>query len=318
MRFSRLPRFGLFALLVALAFGLAGGRASAETAGDVAVIYPDLGEPYRAVFLKIVEGIESRLHSRMVAIPVGQRLTAQELADGLHRQEVKVVIALGRQGLTLASGLDARIAVVAGAIVGVPEGEIRPMAVHSLAPDPALLFARLKVFRPDVRRVFVVMDPAASAWQIRLARDAAKMEGLDLVVTEVSDLKASARVYRGILDTADPRQDAIWLLQDPLGAEESTILPFVLEEGWSRGIPVFSSNLAHVRRGALFTLYPDNAELGRRLGATALMLLGGGVAGPSVAPLREVLLAVNQRSANHLGISVNPRQQGIDLVLPAQ
>lgn len=314
MRFSRLLRFGLYALLVALA----GGRASAETAGDVAVIYPDLGEPYRAVFLKIVEGIESRLQSRMVAIPVGQRLTTQELADGLRRQEVKVVIALGRQGLTLASGLDARIAVVAGAIVGVPEGETRPMAVHSLAPDPALLFARLKAFRPDVRRVFVVMDPAASAWQIRLARDAAKIEGLELVVTEVGDLKAAARVYRGILDSADPRQDVIWLLQDPLGAEESTILPFVLEEGWSRGIPVISSNLAHVRRGALFTLYPDNAELGRRLGATALMLLGGGVPGPNVAPLREVLLAVNQRSANHLGIRVNPRQQGIDLILPAQ
>jgi hypothetical protein len=31
-----------------------------------------------------------------------------------------------------------------------------------------------------------------------------------------------------------------------------------------------------------------------------------------------VLLAVNQRSAHHLGINVNPRQQGIDLILPAQ
>jgi ABC transporter substrate binding protein len=313
----RLLRLCCLIVLPALAFGLAGGAVSAEMAGAVAVVYPDVGEPYRAVFLKIVEGIESRLRSRVVAIPVGARPTAQELGEDLRRQDVRVVVALGRQGLTAANGLDQKYPVVAGAVFNVPEGDNRPMAVHSLAPDPGLLFQRLKSFLPEVKRVFVVYDPASSAWQIRLARDAAKAQGLELVVTEVSDLKAAARAYRSIFEMVDPHRDAIWLLQDPMGAEESTVLPFVLEEGWTRSLPVFSSNLAHVRRGALFTLYPDNEELGRRLGTTALSLLaGGGQTG--VAPLREVLLAVNQRSAHHLGININPRQQGIDLILPAQ
>lgn len=317
MRFPRLLRFGLLALLAALACGLAGSWAGAEGPGAVAVVYPDVGEPYRAVFLKIVEGIETRLRSRLVTIPVGARPTAQELGEDLRRQDVRVVIALGRQGLTVASGLDQKMPVVVGAIVSAPEGDTRPMAVHSLAPDPALLFQRLKIFLPEVRRVFVVHDPGSSGWQVRLAREAARAQGLDLAVSEVSDLKGAARAYRGIFELADPRRDAIWLVQDPLGTEESTVLPFVLEEGWARSVPVFSSNLAHVRRGALFTLYPDNEELGRRLGSAALGLLnGGGFVG--VLPLREVLLAVNQRSAHHLGINVNPRQQGIDLILPAQ
>lgn len=317
MGFSRLLRLCRLALILVLAFGLPGGIATAEIAGSVAVLYPDVAEPYRAVFLKIVDGIESRVGSRLVTLPVAARPSSQELADSLRRRDVRVVIALGRQGLTVAAGLDPKMPVVAGAIVSGPEGETRPMTVHSLAPDPGLLFARLKTFLPEVRRIFVVLDPTNSAWQIRLAREAARNLGLELAVTEVADLKATARAYRSIFDLADPRRDAIWLLQDPLGAEESTILPFVLEESWTRSVPVFSSNLGHVRRGALFTLYPDNEELGRRLGASALALLGG--AAPSgVSPLREVLLAVNQRSAQHLGISVNPRQQGIDLILPAQ
>lgn len=317
MGFSRLLRLCRLALILVLAFGLSGGIATAEIAGTVAVFYPDVAEPYRAVFLKIVEGIESRLGNRLVVVPVTAKPTPQELGDNLRRRDVRVVIALGRQGLNVATGVDQKLPVVAGAIVSGPEGEARPMTVHSLAPDPGLLFTRLKTFLPEVRRVFVVFDPTNSAWQIRLAREAARNLGFELAVTEVTDLKAAARAYRSIFDLADPRRDAIWLLQDPLGAEESTILPFVLEESWTRSVPVFSSNLGHVRRGALFTLYPDNEELGRRLGASALALLGGATPG-GVTPLREVLLAVNQRSAQHLGISVNPRQQGIDLILPAQ
>lgn len=310
-------RFLRLALLAAFILGAGGIGAAADSAGAVAVVYPDVGEPYRAVFLKILEGVEHRIRGRVVSIPVGTRPTAQELGEDLRRQDVRVVVALGRQGLTVASALDQKMPVVAGAVVSMPEGDSRPMALHSLAPDPGLLFQRLKSFLPDIKRIFVVYDPASSAWQIRLAREAAKAQGLDLVVTEVTDLKAAARAYRSIFEMADSHRDAIWLLQDPLGSEESTVLPFVLEEGWTRSVPVFSSNLAHVRRGALFTLYPDNEELGRRLGATALsMLAGTAPTGPQ--PLREVLLAVNQRSAHHLGINVNPRQQGIDLILPAQ
>lgn len=304
-------------LALFLALAVPGGGAAAEVVGNVAVVYPDVGEPYRAVFLKIVEGIETRVRGRLIAVPVGARPTPHELSEDLRRHDVKVVIALGRQGLAAASAFDPKLPVVAGAIVSAPEGDARLMLVHSLAPDPALLFQRLKSFLPEVRRIFVVHDPNASAWQVRLAREAARAQGLELAVTEVGDLKAAARAYREIFEAADPRRDAVWLVQDPMGAEESTVLPFVLEEGWTRSVPVFSSNLAHVRRGALFTLYPDNEELGRRLGSAALSFLnGGGAAG--VTPLREVLLAVNQRSAHHLGINVNPRQQGIDLILPAQ
>ncbi|MBL8446375.1 MAG: hypothetical protein JNJ44_03065 [Zoogloeaceae bacterium] len=292
--------------------------AGAELVGPIAVVYPEVGEPYRGVFLKIVEGIQDRFGGRALTVAVGGRATVQDVAEDLRRQDVRLVIALGRQGLNVAGGLEPKIPVVVGAVVNAPEAESRSVAIHSLAPDPALLFARLKGFLPEVRRIFAVYEPANSGWQIRIAKESAKSAGLELVVTEVADLKAAARAYHSIFDLADPKKDAIWLLQDPVGAEESTILPFVLEEAWGRNMPLFSSNLGHVRRGALFTLYPDNERLGRRLGVVAQAVLSGSTNPTGVTPLREVLLAVNQRSAQHLGISINPRQQGIELILPAQ
>jgi putative ABC transport system substrate-binding protein len=85
---------------------------------------------------------------------------------------------------------------------------------------------------------------------------------------------------------------------------------------------VFSSNVAHVRRGALFSLYPDNLELGRFLGSSAQTLIGSNV-GPTAAPrglqaLRQVLTAVNTRTAEHLGLDLRASGQRIHLVLPEQ
>ncbi|MDY0012702.1 MAG: ABC transporter substrate binding protein, partial [Rhodocyclaceae bacterium] len=286
----------------------------------VAVVFPDLGEPYRSVFGRIVEGVEGRFKGRVVNMPLAVAAAPGDLAQEIRRNDARVVIALGRHGVSAAASLERHLPVVAGAVVNVPEGDARGMTVLSLAPDPGLLFGRLRGFLPEARRVFAVHEPGQSGWQIRLAREAARAAGLELVAIEVTDLKAAARAYQNVLAGVDPRRDAIWLLQDPLSSDETTILPFLLEESWSRAIPLFSSNLAHVRRGALFALYPDNLELGRRLGATAQALAAGGPGAPvgGVLPLREVMLAVNQRTAQHLGLHINPREQGVDLVLPAQ
>jgi len=81
---------------------------------------------------------------------------------------------------------------------------------------------------------------------------------------------------------------------------------------------VFSSSFGHVRRGVLFSLYPNNVEMGRRLAGSALGFLASGDHGVrGMIPLREVLMAVNLRTAKHLGL--NPgRSQGFDMAFPEQ
>jgi putative tryptophan/tyrosine transport system substrate-binding protein len=280
--------------------------------GSIAVLYPDLGEPYRSIFAKIIEGIEEKARVPVRNYPIAANADVNDLNAQLKRNGTRVVIALGRQGLKTATGLDRDMPVVVGGIVSVPEGQNRDLTGVTLTPDPALLFSRLKNLLPNVKRVIVVYDPQHNDWLMKLARDAAKAHGLELQAHEARDLASAARIYEAAFANADSRRDAVWLPQDPTTVDEGTILPLVLKESWNRGVPVFSSSYLHVKKGALFALYPNNLELGRTLASSALNVLAGdpGKNGrQGMSPLREVHTAVNLRTASHIGLNIGYQQQ---------
>lgn len=310
----RLQLAGGEQLFAQLGRGEVGKLALAAESGNIAVLYPDLGEPYRGIFAKIIEGIEAQVGAPVASLAVGGALSAQDIVASLKRKDIKVVIALGRQGMKAASALEREFGVVAGGVVSPPDGDGRLFPVVSLAPDPKMLFERLRHFMPEARRVIVVYDPKQNAWLIRLARDAARALGLELQAIEVTDLKNAVRVYQDVLANADPKRDALWLPQDSTSVEETSVLPLILESAWNRNLAVFSSSVTHVKRGALFSLYPNNMALGRQLASSALSLPAGNPA--SVVPMKDALLAVNIRTASHLGLQLSSRQQGFDLVFP--
>lgn len=290
----------------------------AQAGGNIAVIYPDIGEPYRSVFTQIIGGIEEKARGRVTNFAVGPNVNVGELNNSLRRQDTRVVIALGRQGMKVATALDSNIGVVVGGVLTAQGTDARNLQVNSLSPDPALLFSRLKSMMPRAKRVFTVYDPRQNAWMIRLAKEAARVNGLELVAYEAQDLRSAMQAYQGIFAATDSSQDALWLPQDSTTVEDGSVLPMVLQESWSRNLAVFSSSFAHVKRGVLFSLYPNNAELGRYLAGSALGFLASGANEISgMLPLREVLMAINLRTARHLDINPS-RQQDIDMVFPEQ
>lgn len=298
----------------ALKLAAAGG-----SIGPIAVLYPDIGEPYRSIFSKIIQGIEEASQTKVASYAVGSNFNAQAISGELKRQDIRVVIALGRNGLRAASALDKEIGVVAGGVVSVSETELRSNAILSLAPDPALLFARLKMLSPKTQRIFVVYEPRQNGWLIKLAKEAAKTHGIELVAQEAGDLKSALTIYQSIFAMADAKRDALWLPQDSATVDESLVMPHVLQESWNKNIPVFSSNVSHVKRGALFALYPNNIELGRNLATSAIGMASGNPVVRGVLPLRDVLTAFNTRTASHLGLATSPaQQQGFDLLFPEQ
>lgn len=299
--------------LMLLALPLARAVAD-ESARGIAVLYPDIGEPFRSVFSTIINGIEDQAKGRVSSIAVGASPNLPDIQAELRKRDVRTVIALGRNGLKVATTLDKQWGVVAGGVLSVPEAQARDFAVNSLAPDPSLLFAKLKSLMPAARRVMVVFDPRQNDWLIRLAREAAKDQGLEVWALEAADLKGAVAKYREVLGNADPKKDVLWLPQDSTTVDETVVMPLVLEECWGRGLLVFSSNVTHVKRGVLFSLYPDNVELGRALGR---MALGPSASLPKgLAPLREVRLAVNTRTASHLGLNLDGRRLRFDMVFP--
>lgn len=292
--------------------------ALATEESSVAVIYPDIGEPYRTVFAQIIGGIEDRAKIRVVKYAVGQNVDIAELKNNLQLQNIKVVIALGRQAMKIAATLERNIGVVVGGVITSPENEMRDLPVNSLAPDPALQFSHLKVLMPAARRVFAVYDPRQNGWLMRRAKEAARAHDMELVAYEAQDLRGALRAYQEIFAAADSRRDALWLPQDSTTVEDGSVLPLVLHESWGRNLAVFSSSFGHVRRGVLFSLYPDNAGLGRHLADMALEFLASGeYGGNGMILLREVLMAINLRTARHLGLDVG-RRQDFDMVFPEQ
>jgi putative ABC transport system substrate-binding protein len=286
--------------------GLAGAQ-------SLTVLYPEIGEPYRTVFAEIIQGIEeqSRAKVRGIALarePVDVRATVKT---------GKVVIALGRQGLRAAETLEPGMGVVVGGVGAAPDGERVGLSGISLTPDPALLFTLLKNLLPGSRRVIVVYNPQTNEPLIRLAREAARGQGLELTALPAANLAEAARIYEAQLASADGRHDALWLPQDAVTAEETTILPMVLKESWGRNLPVFSSSMLHVKKGVLFGLYPNNLQLGRDLATLALAIQNGEPVRRGVAPLRAVRAALNIRTASHIGLNlVASQQRNFDAVFP--
>lgn len=283
--------------------------------GSIAVLYPNVEEPFRGAFIGIIQGIEERTKLRVRSYPLDPKVDAAELNATLKHNGTKVVIALGRQGLTAAAGLDREISVLVGGVLLLSDTD-NLMGI-SLTPDPALLFARLRALLPELRRVVVVYNPKKSEWLIRLGREAARAQGLELAAYVAGDLAEAARLYGSLIGSADSRRDALWLPHDTTTVEESTILPLVLRLSWNNGLPIFSSNVLHVKKGALFAMMPNNVELGRTLANSALGLIAGDARRRSVVPLRELHSAINLRTASHMGLNLGYQQQrNFDFIFP--
>jgi putative tryptophan/tyrosine transport system substrate-binding protein len=288
--------------------------AHGQPASGVVVLMPDVEEPFRGIFQRIVEGIEMRISGRADIVLINTQAPSQIAAE-VQRRQARLVVAMGRQGVKSIPALQGNVPIIASCVVSVQESEVRGYPVYTLAPDPASLFARLRKLIPSTRRVSVVIDPRQNAWLIKRALEAAGPLGIEVVAHETDDPAAALRLYAQVLRSAESERDALWLPQDSTTVIEDAVLPLVLKESWNRGVAVFSSQLAHVKRGVLFALYPDEKELGRTLGDAAARTLAGGKVAEGILPLRDVRIAINTRNATHLGLSV--QVAAYDLVYPA-
>lgn len=287
---------------------------------EVAIIYPDLDEPYRAVFSSIIEGIQERITSGTKLIPLGNPADAAQSAKSINQDKISVIIALGRTGLAASEPWLGRIPVVVGALLLEPDEKEKGMAGISLAADPELLLTRLTQLAPSVKRVHVVYNPKSSGWLIRIAQASAAKLNLKLYSYESDDIKNSALIYRDILDKSRPGTDAIWLLPDPVAVDNRIILPLLLRGAWNNNLLLFSSNPAHVKRGALFAMYPDNRLMGVSLAKMAESYANENAADMEnkVVTLKDLQSAINIRTTEHIGLTLsNAERKEYSLVFPA-
>lgn len=277
--------------------------ADAWGASRIAVLYPEVREPYLSVFSTIIRGIESQGERQILPYPLPENFDSVHIEKWLDARRPDAVIALGSRGFQMAEALKGKLPVVVGAVLLAPNG----LPGISLAADPLILFATLKELVPGTRRVFVVYQPEESAWLVERARDAARAQGLELHARPAADLRAAVTTYRDLVEKSLGERDAVWLTMDSVSANDRAVLPMLLEAAWKKEFVLFSSKPGHAKQGALFSQYPDNHRLGRQLGTLAEGIRAGH--GADLTPSRELETAVNLRTAAHLGLNFRAEQK---------
>ncbi|MDZ7871239.1 MAG: ABC transporter substrate binding protein [Rheinheimera sp.] len=265
-------------------------------AADLTVVYPQVKAPYNEIFEQIIRGIEHQQQDGLQLYPLDGKSPLENTAKELSRDPTKLVIALGKSGYQVAQKIQQTNSVVVSALPLQPAG----IAGISLLTDPKVLFTSLKMLAPAIKKVHVVYSDS-SRWLIQIAVAQAADFGIEVIAAEVKDLRDAVTTYQDLLQNIDPASNAVWLPFDAITANEQVILPQVLELAWERNIVLFSSKPEHAKRGALFSTFPDHFELGREL-VILVQQLQQGKAAATVIPLQQVQLAVNLRTAAHIGM----------------
>lgn len=297
----------LLTCLLLLIAGASQGRAAQR----IAVLYPDVQEPFLSVFQTIIRGIESSPQVRTFPFALSQNFETYNFNEWLDEEQIDAVIVLGRQGATAARLLSDKRPVVVGALPLAPDG----FSGISLSPDPDVLFQHLRDMVPRVKTIHVVYSNG-NAWLMPLAEKAAAARGFKLMRYPVEDLREAAREYRNLLQKLRGPSDAVWLPLDSVTADDDVVLPLVLQGSLERGLVVFSSKPSHVQRGVLFSLFPDHFAMGQGLAQMSVASAAKNFP-PQVVPLAHVQIAVNMRTAFYLGLRFTPRQQEkFDMTFP--
>lgn len=273
----------------------------ALAADTLAVIYPEAPPPYKQVFDQILDGIEARHPDRLLSYSLEKDFNRKLLLKQLEDDQVDMVVTLGRRGYSLVGDLSGKYPLVSGALPLTPAN---PVSGISLIADPDTLFSQLQKLSPTIRRIFVLYTDK-SHWLVDLAQKSAARKGFELRAHSVNNLSGAVRAYEEILAKAQAETDAIWLPLDKVVANETVILPMLLREAWDRRLVLFSSKPSHVKRGTLFSIYPNNRQSGERL-AEMVRELYLDDAVPGVEPSRSQNVGVNLRTAVHLGQEYSP------------
>lgn len=296
----------LLLLLVVVSFS---GLSSESVSAELMVLYPEVKAPFSKVFEDISNGAKEKFNGHTSFVELGEK---DDLKSELSAKRPDVVLALGKRSLSSVNAADSRMPLVLGA---VSDGEY-PYPGIMMIPDPEVILQRLLLLAPGVKRVHVVKKSTGEDMQLRGAKDYLASRGIELIVEHGADLREAASIYARTIEHANSK-DAVWILQDG-SYVNSAIFSLLLDAAWNKNLVVFSSNPLHVKHGALFAVYPDNRKMGASLGEIANQVLKK-EAHPGMSPLRDVLLAVNERTGNHLGISLSSDLRGqVDLILPAR
>jgi ABC-type uncharacterized transport system substrate-binding protein len=296
------------ALLAFLAGVPAAHAASPAVRPAVAVVLTGASGPYAEAFTAIRRTLESGAQPELLTFDLeGRSDNASTVRDRVRDAHPSLIVTVGTLATSAILAEPAPAPVVFSMVLYPEQSGFLPArgrAVTGATLDIPLdeQFATLRRLLPAARRVGVVYDERETGHVVDAASRAASRHGFELTARAVSGAGDVPRVVDELLGT----QEALWMVADSVVLTQQTTSALLLA-ALRRRIPVFGLSTAHVRAGALTSLSCDYADVGAQTGELALRVLKGEPAGDiePTAP-RKVGLAVNLRTAEHIGLTLGP------------
>ncbi len=297
-------------LLIFLSILMTPAYAADADRTNLLVLAPKLNAAYDRVFAEITTGIAAHksvtAHSYTLTGTTQQADIQKEIDD----KKINAVIALGHTSYSISEEFRDQLPVIHGGMIMNPNGH----SGISLVGSPAEFLSHLKNIAPGVKRVFTVYNEKNSGWLIKMAEIEARKSQIELHALQATDIRHAAQQFKKVLDQINDGTDAVWLLFDKV-VPDQTILPVALDAAWKKNIVLFSNNPAHAKRGALFSLFPDNKKMGYKLAELGIKQISSNT--PLVLPLSSLKVSVNERTASHLGLHYSGEQrESFDIIYP--
>ena len=283
----------------------------------VGIIVPELRAPFKIIFDSVVDGVDESLPQDAIKLTLNKDYKPADIVNWVQRKNIDSVITLGGLGKKASLYVPGNIPIVNGALLSAPNSANKHPGV-ALTPDPKALFNLLYRLDATRKKVIVVYNPSKNQWVVDLAKRQTEANGVRLVTYKATDIKQAAIIYNEIFTSADLGTTALWLLQDRKVVDSKVVLPFILEKAWQKKIVVFSSALSHVKKGVLFSKYPDNELHGQQLAKLVMsMRTGTSSTNNKIYPSTGLQEAINIRTAEHLGLNLSrSKLREFDVVFP--
>jgi putative ABC transport system substrate-binding protein len=284
---------------------------------NIGVIIPEVRKPYKIIFDDINKGVVDALSKTPKLFYINANTKHSDIHTWVIESQINSVITLGQASTKLMQDIPSQVNIVSGALLTMPTQSKFNQGV-ALTPNPKDLFYTLKMLKKKNKRVAVVYNPDKYQWLIDLAKSQVSAYGIELLAYKATNIKESVKIYTRLLSNDDNESLALWLLQDRSTVDNKVVLPFLLEKAWQKSMVIFSSSLGHVKKGALFCMYPNNRAHGRQLGKLLIdNIRGRNTPSTRLTPTHEALTAINARTAEHLGNKLsNSDLKDFDVVFP--
>lgn len=266
-------------------------------------------------FTRATTAFEDAVHA---AVPQAEILTFDLEGDSANADDVMSRVRAGAPAVIVSIGSLATTTVLAAggeeplvfSMVLYPKqsgwlGKHRPVTGASLDVPLDLQFRYIRRLLPAARRIGVLYSEEETAAVVTAADAAARSQGLTLVSKAVSAPAEVVDALEGLMANVD----VLWSVADGHVFTAQTTSPLILAT-MRRKMPFVGLSAAHVRTGALAAFSCDYEDVGRQTAELTLRVLKGERASdiPVTAP-RVVSLAINLRTADHLGTAIDPALQ---------